>query len=158
MARPFLSTLAAVIVLAGSLAAADAPKEKDKEAARGRYRSYADTIQTLIEISDQDPGCTEELQKIYDMLRKLDTNKDGKLNPQALKAEGDKILEERVKEVFNRLDTNKDGKISKEEAKGRIKEDFDKIDTNKDGFISMDELLKAAKERHESKAAEKEKK
>jgi len=121
---------------------------------RGRNRTLSDTVRTLIEMSDCDAGCTEEVQKIYDTLRKLDTNKDGKIDPKALKAEADHILQERVNEMFSHLDTNKDGKISKDEARGLLKEHFDKIDANKDGFIDRDELLKAAKERHERKAAE----
>jgi Ca2+-binding EF-hand superfamily protein len=117
----------------------------------GRTRRLSDEVRTMIEMTDCEEGCAEDLQKIYDMLRKLDTGKNGKIDPQALKTEADNILKERVKEVFNRLDTNKDGKISKEEARGLIKEHFDKIDTNKDGFIDFDELLKAAKERREHK-------
>jgi Ca2+-binding EF-hand superfamily protein len=151
MIRPVLIALAVVTVLIGSFVAADAQEKQEK---RSRPLTPADTVRTLIEMSDQDPGCTEELQQIYDMLRKLDTNKNGKLDAQALKAAGDNILKERVKEVFDRLDKNKDGKISRDEAQGRIKEDFDKIDTNKDGFIEIDELLKAARERHEAKSAD----
>jgi Ca2+-binding EF-hand superfamily protein len=120
----------------------------------GRLSRLSDSVRTLIEMTDCDEGCTEDLQRIYDMLRKLDTGHNGKIDPKALKAEADNILQERVKEVFNRLDTNKDGKISKDEARGLIKEHFDQIDTNKDGFISYDELLKAAKERHEAKASD----
>lgn len=119
-----------------------------------RSRQLSDTVRTLIEMTDCDEGCTKDIQKIYDMLRKLDTNKDGKIDAKALKAEADLILQERVKEIFDRLDTNKDGKISKEEARGLIKEHFDKIDSNKDGFITYEELLKAARERHEQKAAD----
>ena len=119
----------------------------------GRTRRLSDAVRTLIEMTDCEEGCTEELQKIYDMLRKLDTSKNGRLDPQALKTEADRVLRERVQEAFNRLDTNKDGKISREEARGLIKEHFDKIDTNKDGFIEFDELLQAAKERREHKAA-----
>ncbi len=136
-------------------------KELRRLATRGRNLTLTDTVRTLIEMSDQDKATAEELQKTYDLLRKLDTNKNGKLDPQALKAESENILQERVKEVFNRLDTDKDGKISKDEARGRIKEDFDRIDANHDGFITLDELMKAAKERHEAaapKAPEKEKK
>jgi Ca2+-binding EF-hand superfamily protein len=118
-----------------------------------RTRSLSDAVQTLIEMNDCQ-GCTEEVQKIYNMLRKLDTKKDGKIDPQALKAAADHILQDRVNEIFNRLDTNKDGKISREEARGLIKQDFDRIDANKDGFIDRDELLKAARQRHEQKAAE----
>jgi Ca2+-binding EF-hand superfamily protein len=114
----------------------------------------SDAVRTLIEMTDAEDGYMEEVQRIYDMLRKLDTAKNGKIDPKALKAESNRILEERVQAAFDRLDTNKDGKISREEAKGLIKEHFDKIDTNKDGFIDHGELLKAAKERRDAKAAE----
>ncbi|HLJ96535.1 MAG TPA: EF-hand domain-containing protein [Gemmataceae bacterium] len=119
----------------------------------GRTRHLSDSVRTLIEMADCDEGCTEDLQKIYDMLRKLDTGKNGKIDAQAVKAEADRFLQDRVREVFQRLDSNRDGKLSKTEARGLIKEHFDKIDTNKDGFITFDELLKAAKERREQKAA-----
>jgi Ca2+-binding EF-hand superfamily protein len=125
---------------------------------RERTRSLADSVRTLIEMTDCDEGCTAEVQKVYDMLRKLDTGKNGKIDPQALKAQADQILQERVKEIFNQLDTNKDGKISRDEARGLIKEHFDRIDTNKDGYIELNELLHAAKERRQHEAAEKEKK
>jgi Ca2+-binding EF-hand superfamily protein len=88
------------------------------------------------------------------MLRKLDTAKNGKIDPAAVKTEADQILQERVKDVFNRLDTNKDGKISRDEARGLIKEHFDRIDKNKDGMIEFNELLQAARERHENPPAD----
>lgn len=124
------------------------------------HRGYrlSEAVRTLIETSGDDEAGAEEVQRIYDILRKLDVNKDGKIDPKALKAEGDRIAEERVDGVFKRLDVNKDGKISREEAKGLIKEHFDKIDTNKDGFIDRDELLKAAKEKRDPKPPQTEKK
>jgi len=127
-------------------------KEVRRTPNRGQPRRLSEAVRTLIEMTDCTEGCTTDLQTIYDMLRKLDTGKNGKIDPQALKAESDRILQDRVREVFSRLDTNQDGKISKEEAHGLIKEHFDKIDTNKDGFISFDELAKAAKERREHKS------
>ena len=119
---------------------------------RGQTRRLSDAVRTLIEMTDCTEGCKVDLQTIYDMLRKLDTAKNGQIDPKALKAQTDQILQDRVREVFNRLDTNQDGKISKDEARGLILEHFDKIDTNKDGFISFDELMKAAKERREQKS------
>jgi Ca2+-binding EF-hand superfamily protein len=116
---------------------------------RSRMLGLPDTVRTLIEMAGYEPSRTEELQQIYTMLRKLDTNHNGQLNPQAVKTEANRLLRERVQEVFSRLDTNKDGKISREEARGLIKENFNKIDTNKDGYIEFNELLNAAKERHE---------
>jgi Ca2+-binding EF-hand superfamily protein len=124
----------------------------------GGTRRLSDSVRTLIEMADVEQGCAEDLQQIYDMLRKLDTGRNGKIDPTALKAEADHILRDRVKAAFDRLDTNKDGKISREEARGLIKEHFDQIDTNKDGFITFDELLNAAKTRHQAKAAAQEKK
>ncbi|HEV8062013.1 MAG TPA: EF-hand domain-containing protein [Gemmataceae bacterium] len=117
---------------------------------RAQARRISDTVRTLIERAEGNPECANDLQAIYDMLRKLDTGKNGKIDASALKAEADQVAHERVKEIFGRLDTNKDGKISKSEARGLVKEHFDAIDTNKDGSIDFDELLKAAKERHES--------
>ena len=115
-------------------------------------------MKTLIEMTDSEQGCVLEVQRIYDMLRKLDTGKNGKIDPAALKAERERIVAERVKAVFNRLDTNRDGKISKDEAKGLIKEHFNKIDRNGDGVITYEELLQAAQEKQASKAPNPEKK
>jgi Ca2+-binding EF-hand superfamily protein len=129
-------------------------KEIRRAPSRGRLLTPVDTVRSLIEMSERDPACTAELQKIYDALRKLDTNHNGQVDPQALKAEADTIVRERVQDIFNRLDANKDGKISRDEARGLIKKDFDQIDTNKDGFIEFDELLKAAKQPRQIPSAE----
>jgi len=130
---------------------------------RADTRRLSDAVRTLIEMTSCEQGCAADLQKIYDMLRKLDTGKNGKIDPKALQAEADHILRERVSEVFKRLDTNKDGKISSSEARGLIKEHFAKIDTNQDGMIDFNELLTAARERRdhpstEAQAKQKEKK
>jgi len=121
--------------------------------AQPAYR-LSDAVKTLIEMTDADESRLEEVQRIYDMLRKLDTNKNGKIDLKELKAERDRIVAERVKGLFERLDTNKDGKISKEEAKGLVKEHFDRIDRNMDGFIDYEELLRAANEKHAPKTPE----
>src|SRR5262249_11286213 len=109
-----------------------------RELRRGAHapqaRTLSQAVGTLIELSNYEDGCHAELQRIYDMLRELDTAKNGKIDAGALKAASNHQLEERVNGVFERLDTNKDGKISKEEAKGLIKEHFDRLDVNHDGF------------------------
>jgi Ca2+-binding EF-hand superfamily protein len=84
---------------------------------------------------------------MYDVLHRLDKNKDGKLDPQELSALREQMQEERVSNIMKELDTNGDGKISREEARGPIRRNFDHIDTNKDGFIDRDELMRAASER-----------
>ena len=118
----------------------------------------SDAVKTLIEMTDSEQGCVLEIQRIYDMLRKLDTGKNGKIDPAALKAEREHIVAKRVKAIFDRLDTNRDGKITKDEAKGLIKEHFNQIDRNGDGVISYEELLQAAQEKHAPEAPNPEKK
>jgi Ca2+-binding EF-hand superfamily protein len=121
-------------------------------------RRPSDVVYVLIESSDIHDDSVAELQRIYDMCRKLDKNNTGKIDPQALPAVQQELLEERVDNIIKELDTNKDGKISMDEAHGWIKTNFDKIDTNKDGFIERQELLRAATERVvTNKAKDKEK-
>jgi Ca2+-binding EF-hand superfamily protein len=109
-----------------------------------RARHPADVLNVLEEMSDCDEGCVQELQAMYDQLRKLDPKGTGKIDPAALKARREQLIADRVDEIMKDLDTDKDGKISRDEARGMIKRDFDKIDLNKDGFIDRDELMKAA--------------
>jgi Ca2+-binding EF-hand superfamily protein len=162
-----------ILVETGRVAAIDVFESGDAAlilAAKGqltelRHRAEAppaprlsDAVKTLIEMTDSEQGCVREVQRIYDMLRKLDTSKNGKIDPAALKAERERIVAERVKAIFDRLDTNRDGKITKDEAKGSIKEHFDKIDRNGDGAITYKELLRAAQEKQAAKASNPEKK
>jgi len=140
------------------LAAEAKLRELRRHAKSHQAARLSDAVRTLLEMTDCEECCVEEVQRIYDMLRKLDTDKSGKIDLKELKAERERIVEERVKGAFERLDANKDGKISKEEAKGLIKEHFDRIDRNKDGSIDREELLQAAKERRERKSAQEEKK
>jgi len=114
-------------------------------------RRPSDFVYLLIELSDCDDDCHGEVQQIYDALRKLDRNKDGKIDAEELKAGRQQLLEARVDAILTELDTNKDGRVSREEARGRVKRDFDQLDANKDGFIDRDELLRAATERINTK-------
>jgi Ca2+-binding EF-hand superfamily protein len=110
-------------------------------------RRPSDFLYILIETSDCDDDCAGEIQRVYDTLRKLDKNKDGRIDPEELKAARQEMLEERVDNIIKELDANKDGRISRDEARGPIRRNFDKLDTNKDGFIDREELLRAASER-----------
>jgi len=106
----------------------------------------SDVVFLLVEMSDCDECCAEELQIIYDFLRKLDNNKDGKIHADELKASREELISKRIAAIFRNLDANKDGKISREEAKGQIKRHFDELDANQDGFIDRGELTRAAAE------------
>jgi len=119
-------------------------------------RRPSDVVIVLVEMSDCDEGCGEEIQRAYEFLYKLDKNKDGKLDADELKAGRETILKQRVDGLIKLLDADKDGKISKKEARGMVKEHFDQLDKNKDGFVDRDELTaavsaKIAQDKEESK-------
>lgn len=116
-------------------------------------RRPSDLIHVLIEMSDCDDACPGEVQRAYDVLRKLDKNTDGKIDPDELKAAREQIVKARVDYLFKELDKNTDDKISRDEAKGMLRQDFDEIDRNKDGFIDREELTRAATARLETAPA-----
>jgi uncharacterized protein (TIGR03000 family) len=117
-------------------------------------RRPSDLIHVLIEMSDCDDACNGEVQRAYDILRKLDKNKNGTIDPDELKAARQQILKDRVDYLFKELDKNKDDKISRDEAQGMLRQDFDHIDRNKDGFIDREELTRAATARQEAAPAQ----
>ncbi len=90
-----------------------------------------------------------------------DTNHDGKLTLDELKALAQKMTERMKGEMrenmrntrgelgprdggegfmLRHMDQNHDGKIQREEAKGPIERNFDEIDTNHDGVLDKEEL------------------
>ena len=85
------------------------------------------------------------------LFKKLDTNNDGKLSKEELKA--GPIKAEKADKVFDKLDTNKDGSLNADELKvlaarkagGRVNpaELFKKLDINSDGKLSKEEVGKA---------------
>jgi Ca2+-binding EF-hand superfamily protein len=96
----------------------------------------------------EEPVTTQELQAAYDELRKLDTNKDGKIDEGELKAFREQRKQARVDAIFAALDRNKDGKISKDEARGLWADNFSQLDTNKDGFLDRQEVEAACATHH----------
>jgi len=110
-------------------------------------RRPSDFVFILVEMSDCDDCCAEELQVVYDFLKKLDKNNNGKIDAGELKEGRELMITQRVDGILKALDSNKDGKISREEARGQIKRHFDDLDGDKDGFISREELVKAAHEK-----------
>jgi uncharacterized protein (TIGR03000 family) len=117
-------------------------------------RRHSDLIHVLIEMSDCDDACHGEVQRAYDILRKLDKNKDGTIDPDELKAAREQIVKDRVEYLFKELDKSKDDNISRDESQGMLRQDFDQIDRNKDGFIDREELTRAATARLETAPAQ----
>jgi Ca2+-binding EF-hand superfamily protein len=154
MFRALLCPAAFLALCLGSLPAAEDNKDEKnldkKPTSQETRRRPSDVVFILIETSDVDEDSTAELQRIYDVLRKLDKNKDGKIDPEELKVVREKLIDERVDHILSKLDADKDGRISKDEAKGRIKEHFDRLDLDKDGYISRDELRQAITSRSRS--------
>lgn len=107
-------------------------------------RRPADVLFVLIEMSDCDEGCVNEIGHFYTMLRKLDKNNDGKLCGEELTAARKTLSEERVTNLIKDLDRDENGRISREEARGQVRKDFDQLDVNKDGSVDREELLRAA--------------
>jgi Ca2+-binding EF-hand superfamily protein len=110
-------------------------------------RRPSDVIYMLVEMSDFDDECQREVQRAYEILRRLDHNKDGKIDAGEFKAGREHIANNRVDFLFKQLDADKDGRISREEAKGHILANFADLDRNRDGFVDRAELLKAATEK-----------
>lgn len=151
MRRILFYSTALLAFCLGSLAVAAEKTNEDKKApAKQSGRRPSDVVYLLIEMSDADTEAVEELQRLYDTLRKLDTNNEGKINADALKAAREQIVDDRVDYLMKELDADKDGQISRDEAKGRIKEHFDRLDLDKDGYISREELRQAVAARRKA--------
>ena len=87
------------------------------------------------------------LAKMFD---KLDTNNDGVLSKDEMKAAREKMRAVHI----SKIDTDGDGRISRAEAAAhpKLAQNFDRIDTNGDGFLSKDEL-RAAHQAHHARHA-----
>jgi len=107
-------------------------------------RRPSDFVFVLVEMSDCDECCAEELQEVYAFLRKLDRNNNGLIEADELKKARAELVDKRVEAIFRDLDADKDGKISKDEARGFIRRHFKELDTNGDGFLSREELSHGA--------------
>ncbi len=106
-------------------------------------------------ISREEAKALPMIAKHFD---EIDTNQDGQISPeelrafhQKMRAQHDQEREQRFAEHFKKLDTDGDGRISLAEAQAnapRLAQRFQQIDTNGDGFISPDELKAAFAHRH----------
>jgi hypothetical protein len=145
MRRVLLFAATLLVLSTASLSLAAEPKKT--EPAPTKTHRPSDVVFILIETSEYDDQAGDELQRMYDLLRKLDKDKTGHIDAEALKTARHQIIEDRADALMAKLDADKDGKISRDEACGRILEHFERIDANHDGFIERDELVRAIAQR-----------
>jgi len=107
----------------------------------------------VIDVPEQEPASVQELQQAYDVLRKLDKNNDGKIDPEAVTAYRHQRSEERCQSIIANLDRNKDGKIGKDEARGLFADNFARLDKNGDGFLDKGEIEQACHVSHQGQDA-----
>src|SRR5262249_6492835 len=96
-----------------------------------------------IDINDPEIETKQELQQTYDLLRKIDTNNDGKIDDKELAAFREERRKERLDPIFKHRTTTGDGKISRDEPRGLWKDHSKELDTNGDGFLDRAEVKKA---------------
>lgn len=103
----------------------------------------------LIEAATDAPS-REDLNRAYDMLRKADSNNDGQLSQDEVKAAREQAIQGRVDAIFKRCDKNNDGKIGKDECPAELTGLFNRTDKDNNGTITKEELkqccMKAADE------------
>lgn len=87
-----------------------------------------------------EPLTAQELQDAYDELRKIDKDKNGKIDQAELKACREDRKKERVDNIFTILDQNNDKKLAKDEARGVWSDNFATLDRNKDGILDRKEI------------------
>jgi Ca2+-binding EF-hand superfamily protein len=118
--------------------------ELEKHAARLAHQrpEAVEVIYWVIDVPEQQPLNSQEIQRAYDALRKIDKNNDGKISDDELKQARADRLKVRADSIFKMMDKNNDGKISKDEARGLWSQDFDKLDANKDGSLDRSEVEK----------------
>ena len=104
---------------------------------------------TYIWVMDTDRGQAKlsDLQRAYDLLRRLDANDDGNITRSELRDRREQVVSRWIEHGFDRLDENEDDAISRQEAAGSmLQERFDRLDTNRDDQLTRSELRRSAEQ------------
>lgn len=123
---------------------------------RGRHgkKDPAAFLARFDENKDGKLAVAELPEKMRDRVGDADTDKDGFLSVEELKAHapegphghGPRGMKDRAA-MMEKFDANKDGKLAVTELPEKMREHMGEVDANKDGFVTADEL-KARKEQH----------
>lgn len=138
-----------VALAAGNAGAAEgAQAQRHDKHARGQHRPKdpAQLLKRLDKNGDGKLAVSELPEKMQKRLGKADTNKDGFLSAEELKAHAEQHAKGRAakqKARFARSDKNGDGFLTKDEVGEKRWERMKAADANRDGKLSADELRAA---------------
>ena len=102
-----------------------------------KFMGKADTNNDGVITVDELKAGEEKMRAEH--LAKVDTDHDGKVSPEERKAAFEKFAEER----FTKMDTNNDGALSKDEVGDKRWEHLSVADADKNGSVTKDEIKAA---------------
>lgn len=128
-----ISALLALLVVSGTaLGQSEAPQGKRDRQARQRVKRDTDGDGKL---------SRSEWSRKPEVFDRLDSDKDGFLTRDELRAGRSKRSSQRLERRAQKLDRNNDGTITRDEWPGQS-ERFDRLDRNHDGVVTRDEIGK----------------
>ncbi len=116
----------------------------------GMRPQVVEILYWVIDVPEDEPASANELQRAYEVLRKMDADNNGKLDSGEIKTFRDQREKQRVQHIMQVLDRNNDGKVTKEEARGLWADHFAELDKNNDGAIDKQEVEAACRMKHEA--------
>ena len=111
----------------------------------GMRPQVVEILYWVIDVPEEEPASANELQRAYEVLRKMDADNNGKLDSGEIKTFRDQREKQRVQHIMQVLDRNNDGKVTKEEARGLWADHFAELDKNNDGAIDSQEIQAACR-------------